>query len=52
LRFADRFILLKDGQVFIAGGKEIITAETLRTVYGVSVAVESFNDNKVIIPLV
>jgi iron complex transport system ATP-binding protein len=52
LRFADRFILLKDGEVFIAGGKEIITAETLHTVYGVSVAVESFNDNKVIIPLV
>ena len=52
LRFADRFILLKDGQVFIAGGKEIITAGTLHTVYGVSVAVENFNDNKVIIPLV
>lgn len=52
LRFADRFILLKDGEVFIAGGKEIITAETLHTVYGVSVAVENYNDNKVIIPLV
>lgn len=52
LRFADRFILLKDGLIFTAGGKEVMTAETLNAVYDVSVAVENFNGSKVIIPLI
>jgi len=51
LRFADRFILLKDGRVFAAGDKEIMTSETLYDIYEIAVAVEEFNGDKVVIPL-
>lgn len=51
LRYADRFILLKDGQIFAAGDKTIMTPENLQAVYGINVAVEEFNGDKVVIPL-
>ena len=51
LRFADRFILLKDGLIFAAGDKGIMTSEALQSVYEIEVAVEEFNGNKVVIPL-
>ncbi|QRN84115.1 ABC transporter ATP-binding protein [Chloroflexota bacterium] len=51
LRYADRYILLKDGQIFTAGDKTIMTPENLQAVYGVEVAVEEYNGDKVVIPL-
>jgi iron complex transport system ATP-binding protein len=51
LRFADRFILLKDGRIFAAGDREIMTSETLFDIYEIAVAVEEFNGDKVVIPL-
>jgi len=34
IRFADRFILLKDGEILDAGGREVLTADKLSLVYG------------------
>jgi iron complex transport system ATP-binding protein len=51
LRFADKFILLKNGEIFMAGGIEIMTAENIESVYSVPVQVEQFNNIPVIIPL-
>jgi len=50
LRFADRFILLKDGAIFAAGGAEVITPENVLAVYGVSVELVHHNGHLVVIP--
>ena len=39
LRFCDRFLLLKDGQVFRYGDRSILDSEALRLVYGVQAKV-------------
>ena len=39
LRFCDRFLLLKDGQNFRYGGREVLDSEALRQVYGVEAKV-------------
>lgn len=51
LRFADKFILLKNGEIFAAGGIDIMTAENIRHVYSVPVRIEKFNSTLVILPI-
>lgn len=51
LRYADRFIFLKDGVIHAAGGPEVVTAEIIEAVYGVSVAVEQYNGFHIVVPL-
>jgi len=51
LRFSDKFLMLKDGKIFAAGGHEVITPENINIVYGVQVAVEIFNRCPVVIPV-
>jgi iron complex transport system ATP-binding protein len=51
LRFADRFLFLKDRKIFAAGGPEVVTPETVEAVYSVPVTIASHNGNRVIIPL-
>ncbi len=51
LRFANRFLLMKDGEVFAAGGEEIITQENIRKVYGVDVVIESLCGYPTVIPV-
>lgn len=51
LRFADKFILLKNGKVFASGKKEIINPENIKVVYSVNVNVERFNNFPVVIPV-
>ncbi|MDI3480707.1 MAG: iron complex transport system ATP-binding protein [Tepidanaerobacteraceae bacterium] len=51
IRFADKFIFLKNGTIFEAGGVEIITPENIEKVYSVPVAVEKFNNIPVVLPL-
>ena len=36
-RYADRFLMMKDGKVHIQGGREAVTPEAIQAVYGVSV---------------
>lgn len=50
LRYSDRFIILKDGQVFATGGKEVITPEIIKETYGVDVHVKNFEGVPFIIP--
>jgi iron complex transport system ATP-binding protein len=39
LRFCDRFLLLKDGQVYRHGDRSILDGEALKDVYGVDAQV-------------
>lgn len=51
LRLADKFILLKDGKIFAAGGMEIMTSENIHQVYSVPVKVVNIENKSVIVPL-
>lgn len=50
LRYSDKFIMLKSGEVFATGGREIITPETIREVYGVEAIVKNFEGTPMVIP--
>ncbi|NLY82488.1 MAG: ABC transporter ATP-binding protein [Clostridiales bacterium] len=50
LRFADKFLMMKDGEIYAMGGSEIITPNNILEVYGVRVAIENINGNKVVLP--
>ena len=51
LRFADRFILLKDKTIYAAGGSEVMTPENIESVYAVPVTIAAHDGNQVVIPL-
>jgi iron complex transport system ATP-binding protein len=51
LRFANKFIFLKDATIFSAGGFEVMTPENIEEVYAVPVAVENFQSVPVVVPL-
>ena len=51
LRFADRFILLKDKTIYAAGGSEVMTPENIEAVYAVPVTIAAHNGSRVVIPL-
>ncbi|KXG73949.1 Iron(3+)-hydroxamate import ATP-binding protein FhuC [Fervidicola ferrireducens] len=51
MRFADKFLLLKNGTIFACGGIEIMTPENIKSVYGVQVAVERLAGIPVVVPL-
>jgi len=50
LRYSDKFIILKEGQVFTTGGKEVITPEIIKETYGVDVHVKNFEGVPLVIP--
>ena len=51
IRHSDKFILMKGGEIRVAGGHEIITAENICDVYGLEVCVELIRDIPVVVPL-
>ena len=51
LRYCDKFLFIKDGEVFSYGGIETMTPEYIETVFNVPVAVADFNGIKVVIPV-
>ncbi|AZV58489.1 ABC transporter ATP-binding protein [Clostridium sp. AWRP] len=51
IRFADKFVLLKDGSIFAAGGREVMTPKNIESVYSVSVAIEKYRNTPVVVPL-
>jgi iron complex transport system ATP-binding protein len=51
LRFADRFILLKDGNIFDAGGIEVINSKNIKEVYSVDVSIEKIKNNLMVVPI-
>jgi iron complex transport system ATP-binding protein len=50
LQFADRFILLKDGGVLAAGGREVITPGTIRDAFRIDVTIEKVAGVPVVVP--
>lgn len=51
IRFADKFVLLKDGEIFAAGGLEVMTAENIQSVYAVPVKIKQIEDVPVVVPV-
>lgn len=51
LRYADKFLFLKDGMIFAAGDRRCVTPEVLASVYDVSVAVEELHGYSIIVPV-
>ncbi|MGD6935058.1 MAG: ABC transporter ATP-binding protein [Candidatus Bathyarchaeia archaeon] len=50
VRYADKFIMLKDGKVFAAGDKTVITPRNIEAVYGLPVDVENYRGRLVVVP--
>lgn len=51
LRFADKFLLLKNGCIFAAGGEEVMTPENIESVYSIPVMVEKLGNVSVVVPV-
>ena len=49
--YFDKFIFLKGGSVFAAGGPDVITPETIQAVYDVPVEIKNFQGAPVVIPM-
>ncbi len=50
LRFCDRFLFLHGGEVFAAGGPEVVTPDNIQAVYGIRAAVERVQGVSVVVP--
>ncbi len=50
LRFADAFVLLREGQVLVAGSREAITAETIRATFGIDPLIGEVGGHPVVVP--
>ncbi len=49
-RYSDKFLMLSEGRVYAAGGREVLSPENLQEVYGVEVAVLEHRGEKIIVP--
>jgi len=49
LRYCDRFLFIKEGEVYEYGDESIVTSETLESVYGISSTIEIINGRKVVV---
>lgn len=50
LRYSDKFLLLKDGYIFAAGDKKVITEETIQHVYDMEVHLVEAGGYPVVVP--
>ncbi|NLX48915.1 MAG: ABC transporter ATP-binding protein [Methanospirillum sp.] len=50
IRYADRFIFLKDGTVHTHGGHEVVTAEVIEEVYGIPVTIGELAGVRCVVP--
>ncbi len=50
LRFSDKFLILRNGEILAEGDKSIITPENLREVYGVEVDIIEYNGLPIVVP--
>lgn len=51
LRFADKFVFMKDSEIFATGGLEVMNSENIKNVYSVAVKVKTCDDLPVVIPV-
>jgi len=49
LRFCDRFLFIKDGEVYKYGDESIITSESIYDVYGIESSIEIINKRKIVV---
>ena len=50
-RHSDHLVLLKEGHIYASGGKEVITSQSIKDVYGMDVTVETVRGNPMIVPV-
>jgi len=50
LRFADRFLFMKDGKIYAMCDKAGVTEEIIEAVYGISVDVIYHNNLPIVVP--
>ncbi len=50
MRYCDRFLLMKDGEVYASGDHSIITPQALRDVYGINATIETIHGQ--IVPII
>lgn len=50
LRFADKFLVMKDGAVYAFGDRTVVNPQTIQEVYGVPAQVVEFQGRPVVIP--
>jgi iron complex transport system ATP-binding protein len=51
LRYSDKFLMLKNGTIYVAGGHEVITPENIEAVYDLPVNVANYMGRPIIVPL-
>lgn len=51
LRFADKFVMMKNGRIFSAGDRRILTRDNILEVYGVEVDVVNYQGTSVVVPV-
>ena len=51
LRFSDKFLLVKDGEIFAQGGREIITPRNIQYVYGIETEILEYKGIPVVVPI-
>jgi iron complex transport system ATP-binding protein len=51
LRYCDRFLFIKDKEIYTYGGKEIMTSDNISYIYEIPVAIETVQGIPTIIPL-
>lgn len=49
LRYANKFLLLKNGEVYLYGDESIITKESVKNIYGVDCEISTFKGHKYVI---
>jgi len=49
LRYCDRFLFIKDGEVYGYGDESIVTTEAIFDVYGVKASIEVINGRKIVV---
>ena len=50
LRFADKFLVMKDGGIYAFGGREVITEKLIWDVYDVKASLIDYGNHRVLIP--
>lgn len=51
LRFANKFLLLKEGQLFDFGDRSVLNPESIKSVYDVDVAIEDYSGIPIVVPI-
>ncbi len=51
LRFANKFLLLKDSELFAIGNSDIITKDNIKNVYGIDVVIKEYANIPYVIPI-